>query len=138
MLTVVLLAVALVIVPRARGFTLSDAEAFIGAALPEGAADVQFATRDQFARVVWLRFTLPPDADIMPFVQGMGLTDELRHAFTSFPAPNYTEADMAWWTPYAAQEVSGLHAVHANKVYDLLLDRTDPAALIVYLRVYAL
>lgn len=137
-LTAVLLGIALVIVPRARGFTLADAEAFIGAPLPDGAAGVQFATRDQFARVVWLRFILPPDADVTPFVLAMGLPPELREAFTPFPAQNYTEAELAWWSPSAARDFSGLYAVHDDKVYELLLDRTDPAALTVYLRVYAL
>lgn len=138
LLTVILAGVALVVVPRARGFTLNDAEAFIGAALPDGAADVQFATRDPLARIVWLRFTLPPETDAAPFVAAMGLPPEIRADFTPFLAQNYTEADMTWWTPYAALDFDGLHAIHADKVYDLLLDRSDAAALIVYLRVYAL
>lgn len=137
-LTTVLVAVALVVVPRVRGFTLADAEAFIGAALPDGATNVQFATRDEFARVVWLRLTLPPDSDITPFVQAMGLPPDIRDAFTPFLAQNYTEADITWWTPYAAPTFSGQHTIHTNKVYDLLLDRADPAALTVYLRVYGL
>ena len=54
------------------------------------------------------------------------------------PVQNYTETDMAWWAPYAAHTFSGLYAIHGGKVYELLLDRTDPAALTVYLRVYGL
>lgn len=138
LLTVILAGVALVIVPRARGFTLADAEAFIGAPLPEGVSEVQFATREQFARVVWLRFTLPPAADITPFVQAMGLPAEIREAFSPFPAQNYTEAELTWWIPYAATDFGGMHTIHQDKVYELLLDHTDPAALTVYLRVYGL
>jgi hypothetical protein len=137
-LTGVLLIIALVIVPRVRGYTLGDAEAFIGAPLPANAQNVQFATRDQFTRLVWIRFTLPSDADVTPFVQAMGLPTDIRETFTPFPAQNYTEADMTWWTPYAAQVFSGLYAIHNGKVYELLLDHTDSAALTVYLRVYGL
>ncbi len=126
------------LVPRARGFTLADAEAFIGAALPESAANVQFATRDEFARVVWLRFTLPPETDITPFVQAMGLPVEVREAFSPFPAQNYTETELTWWTPYTATDFGGLHTIHADKVYDLLLDHTDPATPVMYLRAYGL
>jgi hypothetical protein len=138
LLAAALAGVGLAVVSRARGFTLGDAEAFIGARLPAEARDVMHATRDEFGRVVWLRFVLPPDADLSDFRMAMGLVAALRDSFNPFPAANYTEADLTWWTPHTTQAPAGLHTVHAGKVYELLLDRSDPAALVVYLRVYSL
>ncbi|NWG16418.1 MAG: hypothetical protein HXY41_07260 [Chloroflexi bacterium] len=138
LLVAALAGIGLAVVSRARGFTLADAEAFIGARLPAGARNIAYATRDQFGRVVWLRFALSPDADLSTFVAAMGLDAELLEGFYPFPAANYTEAELTWWTPHTAQVAAGLHAVHAGKVYELLLDRSDPAAPVVYLRVYSL
>lgn len=133
-----LVAAGVMVAARLRGFTLDDAQAFIGAPLPGGAQAVQFASQDEFARVVWLRFGLPPDADPLPFVQAMGLDAAPREGFTPFPAANYTEAELAWWTPHTAAAFSGLYAIHQAKVYELLLDRSAPDTLMVYLRVYSL
>lgn len=138
LLTAVLAGLALGLVPRLRGFTLGDAENFIGAALPAAARDIHFAARDSFARVVWIRFTLPPQTDPAPFVESLRLGTPLRDSFTPFPAPNYTEADLPWWTPHAAGVGSGLHAIARSRVYDLLLDSASPDGLTVYLRVVAL
>lgn len=123
---------------RLRLFTLGDLETFLGAPLPAGAADVQMATRTPFGRIVWLRFTLPPDGDASAYAAVLGLDAPLRAGFTPFPAPNYTEADLTWWTPYEAAAFSGLYAIHDDRVYELLADQSDPARLVIYLRVYEL
>jgi len=121
-----------------RRWRVNEAQAFIGAELPVGASDVQFATDNTKTRIVWLRFTLSAEADLDAFVQAMGLDAALRDGFTPFPAPNPAEAALPWWTPGAAQVYSGLHAIHAEKVYELLLDQTDAANAIVYMRVYSI
>ncbi len=123
---------------RLRLFTPADLEAFLGAPLPAGAADVQMATRVPFGRIIWLRFTLPPAGDANAYAAALGLDAPLREGFTPFPASNYTEADLTWWTPHEAAAFSGLYAIRNDRVYELLADRSDPARLVIYLRVYEL
>lgn len=118
-----------------RRWRVNEAQAFIGAALPSGAGDVQFATDNAKTRIVWLRFTLTAEADLDAFVQAMGLDSALRDGFTPFPSANPAEAALPWWTPGAAQVYSGLHIIRAEKVYELLLDQTERT---VYVRVYGI
>jgi hypothetical protein len=106
-----------------RAFRLVDAETFIGAQLPSGAGDVQFAT----------------DASLDSFLADMDITAPLTGDFTPFPNPNYKETGIPWWTPHAAQSYTGLYAITAGKVYEILVDTTaSDTTDIIYLRVYAL
>lgn len=121
-----------------RKWRVVEIQQFIGTQLPDGANDVQFATQAEKTRILWLRFILPAQADLADFLQQMGIDKKLIQSFTPFPAPNPAEAAIAWWTPQAAQTYSGLHAIQAGKVYELLLDQSDTANPIVYLRVYTI
>ena len=121
-----------------RKWRVVEVQQFIGAELPDRASAVQFATEDAKTRIVWLRFRLPAETDLSDFLQEMGIDKVLVEGFTPFPAPNPAEAALTWWTPQAAQIYSGLYAIQAGKVYELLLDQSDPANSIIYLRVYAI
>lgn len=121
-----------------RAWRIQEAQNFIGAPLPEGAADVRFATQNSVGRIVWLRAALPPDADLSPFLSEMGITDPLRAGFTPFPAPNPQEAAYNWWTPSASTSYEGLYWNTGDKIIELLLDRSDTRELLVYVRAYAL
>jgi len=121
-----------------RAWRLIEVENFIGAKLPDGARDVRFATDNQKTRIVWLRFTLPAQTDLSDFLNQPGLDTELCAGFTPFPGANPAEAGMTWWTPQTAQTYSGFYVIREGKMVELLLDQTDPANPIVYLRVYAL
>ena len=119
-----------------RAWRLTEVEHFIGAQLPAGAQAPQFATNQQKTRIVWLRFSLPAETEVSDFLSRMGLVT--RDGFTPFPAQNPAEAEIPWWTPQAAQTYSGGYTIRDGKMYEALLDESDPANRIVYLRVYAL
>ena len=121
-----------------RKWRVAEVQQFIGADLPAEAHDVQFATDNQKTRIVWLRFGLPADSDLSAFVKSMELDAELQQGYTPFPAQGSAETGMAWWTPQTAQTYSGLYAISGGKVYELLLDETDSANYIAYLRVYGI
>jgi hypothetical protein len=120
-----------------RGFRLVDAETFIGASLPPDGQNPQFVTENEKSRIIWLRFTLPAEADLTAFRDEMGIRETLREGFSPFPSPNYKETGIEWWSPHTAQSFTGLHAIHQDKVYELLIDQTDPNMQHVYMRVYA-
>lgn len=120
-----------------RKWRINEAQQFIGAALPSEAQNIQFATEAEKTRILWLGFTLPAETELTNFFSEIGFDAVLRQDFTPFPAPNPAEAAISWWMPQAAQTYSGLHTIHTGKVYELLLDQSDSANSIVYLRVYA-
>lgn len=121
-----------------RKWRVIEAQQFIGAELPPNAQNIQFATEAEKTRILWLRFDLSVEADLTSLFSEIGLDAALRQDFTPFPAPNPAEATISWWMPQAAQCYSGLHAIQAGKVYEVLLDQSDMANLIIYLRVYAM
>jgi len=121
-----------------RAWRLQEVQQFIGAERPVEARDIQFATNNAKTRIVWLRFTLPAEADLSEFLSQMGIDRALREGFTPFPAPNPIEVGITWWRPQAAQTYSGVYAIRDNKMVEFLLDQTDTANPVVYLRVYAL
>jgi hypothetical protein len=121
-----------------RKWRVIEAQQFIGSVLPSEAQNIQFTTEAEKTRILWLRFTLPSESDLTSFFSEIGLDAALRQDFTPFPAPNPSEAAISWWMPQAAQNYSGLHAIQAGKVYDVLLDQGDITNLIIYLRVYAM
>ncbi|MBA3871762.1 MAG: hypothetical protein H0X30_21660 [Anaerolineae bacterium] len=121
-----------------RQWRVQEAQGFIGASLPQSAADVRFTTRNQYTRIVWLRFSLPPNADLIPFLTQMGITDALKTGFTPFPAANPQEAAITWWQPIASKVFSGVYWNTGAKVIEILLDKTDGSQPVVYLRAYAL
>ena len=120
-----------------RAWRIQEAQGFIGAALPTGAAEVQFTTRNQYTRIIWLRFNLPADADLTLFLTQMGITDALKAGFTPFPAANPQEAAITWWQPSASTTYSGLYWNTGSKIIEVLVDKTDTNKLVVYLRAYA-
>jgi hypothetical protein len=121
-----------------RKWRAIEAQQFIGAEIPSETQNIQFATDDKKTRILWLRFTLPAETDLTSFFSQIGFDATLRQDFTPFPAPNPAEATLTWWTPQAAQTYSGLYAIHAGKVYELLLDQSDTDNLTIFLRVYAI
>ena len=121
-----------------RQWRIQEAQNFIGAALPTGAAEVQFTTRNQYTRIVWLRFSLPADTDLTPFLKQMGITASLKANFTPFPAANPQEAAITWWQPTKSTTYSGLYWNSGVKIIELLVDQTDSAKQTLYLRAYAL
>lgn len=121
-----------------RAWRIQEVQGFIGALLPDEAADVRFATQSSAARIVWLRFNLPRDADITPFLQAAGITDPLRDGFTPFPAPNLHEVAYSWWEPATATTFDGLYWNTGDKIIEVLVDRSDDALQVVYVRAYAI
>ncbi|MBZ0275134.1 MAG: hypothetical protein K8I60_03255 [Anaerolineae bacterium] len=119
-----------------RAFTLRDVQAYLGAALPESASEVQFAAQRPFAkRIVWLRFTTSAE-DAAAFLTAIGAAD-VRDGSTPFPQANPQEAGLTWWTPQAATVYSGSYTNTGTKIIEALLDRSG-ASVVVYLRVYTL
>jgi hypothetical protein len=122
---------------RTRTFNLDDALAFIGMKLPDGSQSVQFATSGQITRIVWLRFDVAPTDDT-GFLSRVGIEVQPRNQFTPFVAVNPAETGLQWWMPYNAKQFSGLWAIAHNKVYEVLMDKTQADKTTVYLRVYAI
>ncbi len=121
-----------------RAFRLVDVEDFIGARLPKEAAEVQFATQNEVARIVWLRFKLPSEAALSAYMESLNLQIDLRSGYTPFPSPNPQEAAYVWWKPGEAAQYTGLYAIQDNKMVEVLADVTDSQQPIIYVRVYSL
>jgi len=121
-----------------RQWRVQEAQGFIGAPLPAGASEVQFTTRTQYTRIIWLRFSLPAETDLAPFLTQMGITDGLKAGFTPFPAANPQEAAITWWQPSVSTNFSGVYWNTGSKIIELLVDKTDIRKFVVYLRAYAL
>ncbi|MBZ0280684.1 MAG: hypothetical protein K8L97_08070 [Anaerolineae bacterium] len=121
-----------------RAFRLVDVEDFIGTRLPEEAAEVQFATQNEVARIVWLRFKLPSEAALNTYMESLNLQIDLRSGYTPFPAPNPQEAAYVWWKPGEAAQYRGLYAIQDNKMVEVLTDVTDSQQPIIYVRAYSL
>ncbi len=120
-----------------RVWRLQEVQAFIGASLPDEAADIQFTTRTTPVRILWLRYSLPANADMQTFVAAMG-SPPLEDSFTPFPAPNPQEAAITWWQPTASTIYSGVYWNAGSKVIEVLADRSDSSRTWVYVRAYAL
>lgn len=120
-----------------RVWRVQEAQAFIGASLPAGAADIQFTTRNQYTRIIWLRFNLPPATDLTSFLTQIGITDPLKAGFTPFPAANPQEAAITWWQPTTSKNYSGVYWNNGSKTIEILVDTTDTTKQIIYLRAYA-
>lgn len=118
-----------------RVWRLQEVQAFIGAPLPDGAADIQFTTRIPYSRIMWLRFSLPANADVQLFVTAMGMPT-LRDGYTPFPTPNPQEAIITWWQPSASTRYSGAYLNAGDKVIEVLADYTDGSKITVYVRGY--
>lgn len=120
-----------------RVWRLQEVQAFIGATLPDEAADIQFTTRTPYSRIVWLRFSLPASADVQAFVEAIGSTT-LRGGYSPFPAPNPQEAAITWWQPNTSTAYSGTYLNTGNKIIEVLADRSDNSKTLIYLRAYTL
>jgi hypothetical protein len=118
-----------------RRWRIQEVQAFIGANLPPSASNIQFATESAHTRIIWLRFDLPTGDDGL---NALLAEEPLLTGFTPFPQPNPQEAALAWWTPRAATLYSGVHRITSTQVFEVLVDESDPARRIVYLRVYNL
>jgi len=119
-----------------RHWRLQEAEAFIGSPLPAAAAEVQFATQNTVARIIWLRFDLPPKTDLTPFLTALGASESLTPAYTPFPNPNPQEAAYPWWQPFTATTYAGLHLNVDLRIIEILVDQTPADHHTVYLRAY--
>jgi hypothetical protein len=120
-----------------RVWRIQEAQGFIGANLPTGASDVQFTTRNSYTRIIWLRFSLPAETDLSPFLTQMGITDTLKDGFTPFPAVNPQETAITWWQPSTSTNSSGVYWNTGSKTIEMLVDRSDATQQVVYLRAYA-
>lgn len=121
-----------------RAFRLVDAENFIGEQLPSSAANTQFATQNQVARIVWVRFDLASETDLKTYLESLNLEAELRSGYTPFPAPNPQETNYSWWQPGEATIYSGLYAIQYDRVIEILADQTAAPQLTVYIRAYSI
>lgn len=121
-----------------RAFRLVDVEDFIGARLPDGAANAQFATQNQVARIVWLRFELASETELKTYLESLNLETELRSGYTPFPAPNPQETNYHWWQPGEATLYSGLYAIQDDRVIEILADQTATPPITVYIRAYSI
>jgi hypothetical protein len=121
-----------------RAWRVQEGQGFIGASLPAGAAETQFTTRNQYTRIIWLRFSIPTEADITSFLTQMSITDPLKDGFTPFPAANPQEANITWWRPFASTTYSGIYWNTGTKIIEVLVDKTDKSKFVIYLRAYAL
>lgn len=121
-----------------RRWRIQEAAAFTGAAVPADATDVQFATQDEQARIVWLHFTLSDDEGLADYLAAMGIESGLREGFTPFPGPNPVEAPLEWWTPYSAAVYRGVYINRGDKIIEVLADDSAPGMTVVYVRAYAL
>lgn len=121
-----------------RAFRLMDVEDFIGARLPDGAANAQFATQNQVARIVWLRFELASETDLNRYLESLNLEANLRPGYSPFPAPNPQEADYHWWQPGEATLYSGLYAIQDDRIIEILADQTTAPQITIYIRAYSM
>jgi len=121
-----------------RQWRVQEAQAFIGATLPAGATDIQFTTRNQYTRIIWLRFNLPANTDLTPFLKQMGISDGLKAGFTPFPAINPQEAAIVWWQPTSSTTYSGVFWNTGTKIIEVLVDQTSSTNLVLYIRAYAM
>lgn len=121
-----------------RKWRIQEVQAFIGADLPAQSQAVQFATESPFGRIVWLRFELSPGVDLAPFLADLALAEPLGDGWTPFPAPNPQEAGLPWWTPHQAVTFAGVYENTGQKIIELLVDRSDPARQVIYLRAYTI
>ena len=121
-----------------RVWRIQEAQTFIGARLPEGAANIQFTTRTQYGRIIWIRFSLPASADLTPFLNQMGIRSTLKDGFTPFPKANPQEAGITWWQPTVSSHFSGLYWNDGAKIIEVLSDLDDSVKTVIYLRAYAL
>lgn len=121
-----------------RAWRIQEVQAFIGAPIPTGATDVQFSTRNQYGRIVWLRFSLPQGTDLQPFLKAIKSNISLKEGFTPFHNPNPQEAGIAWWTPLDHQHYSGLYWNTGSKILELLSVSDDSKKIVIFLRAYIL
>jgi hypothetical protein len=119
-----------------RNFTVDDALALLGAALPVDASDVQFATKAEPVRIFWLRFSLDTADSAAAFWEQTGMLPP-RDGFTPFPQPNPYETALAWWQPWVTT-YSGSYTNTGATIIEALVDRSSAAGVVVYLRAYAL
>ncbi|MBI1278270.1 MAG: hypothetical protein GC179_09100 [Anaerolineaceae bacterium] len=120
-----------------RQWRIQEVQNFIGATLPVDAVEIQFTTRSQSTRIIWLRFNLPADTDLTAFLTQMGITDPLKTGFTPFPALNPQEVAIAWWQPFGSTNSSGVYWNTGSKTIEMLVDNTHAAKQVVYLRAYS-
>jgi hypothetical protein len=118
-----------------RAWRLQEVESFIGAALPQDANNIHFATQNQKTRIIWLRFDLPAENDLSTFLAALGLPTALHPGFTPFPALNPQESALSWWQPPTAGDYAGLYQNMGQKVIEILLDSDQHT---VYLRAYTI
>jgi hypothetical protein len=135
-------AFAAVRIIRARPMSLDEVQAFIGAKLPSEAAQVQTASDTKVTRILWLRFEVPSNVDLTPFVSQISPDNSLHEGFTPFPDLNPVEAankDLSWWTPAlpAGSAFQGLYANRGDRMVEVLVDERDAARKIVYVRAYS-
>lgn len=135
-LLVLVTGVALVGFLASRNFTVDDGLAVLGAELPEGAADVQFATQAKPTRIFWLRFSLESEKAASAFWEQAGIVPP-QDGFTPFPQPNPYEAESKWWQPFVTI-YSGSYTNTGSYIIEALVDRSAATGVIVYLRAYAL
>ncbi len=121
-----------------RVWRIQEAQTFIGAPLPEGAADIQFTTRTQYGRIIWIRFSLPTNTDLTPFLTQMGIRSTIKDGVTPFPKANPQEAGITWWQPTVSRQFSGLYWNDGAKIIEVLSNFDDSVKTVIYLRAYAL
>jgi hypothetical protein len=120
--------------PREGDYTVAEAEAFLGAPFPPQATDVRVFSEAGIDRIVYARFALPPD-QIGAYLTALGLP-ALEANLAPFTLN--TPAPVAWWTPDQAKSYAGTQRFTPKKTFQVVVDTTDPARSIVYVRAFEL
>lgn len=108
-------------------------EDFIGAKIPGNATNMKFSQQQGLDTIFYLRFNLSP-SELMTFLQELGFKRSLRDLFPIVPTVS-SGGRPDWWIPdqlstYAAEE----DIIH-GKVYQVVVDKTDPNNWVVYMLV---
>lgn len=122
-------------------YSVSDAAAFLGVPFPANAADIHVYSEAGIDRIVYVRFNLPV-GEVAGYVAALGLAPaEVGVA----PFPRTLDAPRAaasWWTPGRATQYQGTRgsqpADAPKKVIEVLVDTSDPAVAVVYIRAFEL
>lgn len=116
--------------------TAAELEQIIGIPIP---IDLSVSNIQSIAYSFWqsqiigIRFPITPE-DLSIFLDELGVA-QLQERLYPFHPNSQVLASVEWWTPDNAQEYAGLNFTRSQSFYDIMIDKTDPESLIVYLMI---
>lgn len=121
-------------------FSRAEVEAFIGAPIPDSAADVHTAGEAALDTMVIARFDLP-QSDLQPLLDNLGVSSALSSGYTPFfsSSPPYGEAADWWQVPEpnsTGTAYAGVNQPIDGKVYNVLVINPDADIVTVYMQVF--